>query len=132
MTRLLVGAALAGIEVRIWYVGLQSPELHIARVRARASTGGHDIPDERIRERYDTSRLNLARLIPVVTEMRVYDNSASRDPASGIAPTPRLILHLERGRILKTCALTRVPEWVRPILAVALSPHDGLAGEDTD
>src|ERR1700758_1689443 len=29
------------IEVRIWYVGLASPELHIARVRSRVSGGGH-------------------------------------------------------------------------------------------
>src|SRR5207245_10588057 len=33
--RLLAGAASRGYEVRIWYVGLASPELHIARVRSR-------------------------------------------------------------------------------------------------
>ena len=53
-----------GIEVRIWYVGLSSPELHVARVRARVAKGGHDIPEARIRERYDAGRLNLIRLLP--------------------------------------------------------------------
>ncbi len=43
------------IEVRIWYVGLASPELHIARVRSRVAAGGHDIPEAKIRERYDTA-----------------------------------------------------------------------------
>ena len=52
ITALLEQAIASGIEVRIWYVGLDSVELHIARVRARAAKGGHDIPDERIRERY--------------------------------------------------------------------------------
>src|SRR6058998_3059364 len=33
---LLAEAASQGYEVRIWYVGLASPELHIARVRSRA------------------------------------------------------------------------------------------------
>jgi predicted ABC-type ATPase len=33
----------AGIEVRIWYVGLTNAELHIARVHARVKKGGHDI-----------------------------------------------------------------------------------------
>ena len=34
----LLGAALsAGVEVRIWYVGLRSAALHIARVRARVA-----------------------------------------------------------------------------------------------
>ena len=46
----------AGIEVRIWYVGLSSPELHIARVRARGTSGGKNIPDETIRNAYYRSR----------------------------------------------------------------------------
>ena len=44
ITSLLVQAAEQGIEVHIWYVGLGSQELHIARVQARVSRGGHDIP----------------------------------------------------------------------------------------
>ena len=37
--RLLAEAAAAGIEVRIWYVGLASPEAHIERVRQRVRFG---------------------------------------------------------------------------------------------
>ena len=61
ITGLLERAIASGIEVRIWYVGLDSVERHIARVRARVETGGHDIPEERIRERYIRSLLNLIR-----------------------------------------------------------------------
>jgi len=50
---LLHSALSTGIEVRVWYVGLQSAELHIERVRARVAQGGHDIPEASIRERYD-------------------------------------------------------------------------------
>ena len=39
MTGLLEKALAAGIEVRIWYVGLSTPELHIARVRSRVEKG---------------------------------------------------------------------------------------------
>jgi predicted ABC-type ATPase len=46
---LLDGAIASGCEVRIWYAGLKSPELHIARVRSRVSKGGHDIPEATIR-----------------------------------------------------------------------------------
>ncbi len=74
ITSLLETALLSGIEVRIAYVGLSSPELHIARVRSRVEKGGHDIPEERIRDRYDRGRLNLIRLLPRLTELRVYDN----------------------------------------------------------
>jgi len=61
---LLEKAMEAGIEVRIWYVGLINAELHIARVHARVKRGGHDIPEERIRQRYARSLLNLIELMP--------------------------------------------------------------------
>ena len=118
--KLLDDAISAGIEVRVWYVGLEGPELHIARVRARAIKGGHDIPESKIRERYDRSRLNLIRLMPRLTELLVYDNSAEAAPSAGAAPEPRLILHMARGRVVDCCDLAAAPEWTKPILAAAL------------
>jgi predicted ABC-type ATPase len=44
IANLLDRALSEGLEVRIWYLGLSSPELHLARVRARVAKGGHDIP----------------------------------------------------------------------------------------
>jgi predicted ABC-type ATPase len=66
---LLERAHSSRIAVRVWYVGLEGPELHISRVRARVEAGGHDIPAARIRERYDRSRDNLIRLLPKLTEL---------------------------------------------------------------
>lgn len=123
---LLEQALAAGLEVRIWYVGLSSPELHIARVRERVAAGGHDIPQEKIRERYINSRLNLIRLLKKATEVRVYDNSAVGDPKAGIAPAPRLLVHLETGQVRTTCPLAEVPEWAKAILATALKKQAEL------
>jgi len=108
------------MEVRIWYVGLATPELHIARVRSRVAAGGHDIPEAKIRERYESSRLNLVDLMPKLTELRVYDNSEEGDPRRGIAPQPRLLLHMDRGKIVDSCDLTMTPQWAKPILATAM------------
>jgi predicted ABC-type ATPase len=108
------------IEVRIWYVGLATPELHIARVRSRVAAGGHDIPEARIRERYEKSVLNLVDLMPKLTELRVYDNSEEGDPRRGLAPRPRLLLHMNHGKIVDSCELTRTPEWAKPILVTAM------------
>jgi predicted ABC-type ATPase len=108
------------IEVRIWYVGLATPELHIARVRSRVAAGGHDIPEARIRERYEKSVLNLVDLMPKLTELRVYDNSEEGDPRRGLAPRPRLLLHMNHGKIVNSCDLTRTPEWAKPILVTAM------------
>lgn len=120
ITALLEKALLSGSEVRIWYVGLSSPELHIARVRSRVEKGGHDIPEARIRDRYDGSRLNLIHLLPKLTELRVYDNSEEADPHTGVAPKPKLVLHLVRGKVVSSCDLTLTPEWAKPVLAAAM------------
>lgn len=121
ITALLNSAHSAGSEVRIWYVGLRTVELHIARVRARVSKGGHDIPEARIRERYDRSRLNLIELMPKLTELRVFDNSKEADPDTGVPPDPQLLLHMKRGKILSSPDLAKIPEWAKPILAAAMN-----------
>ncbi len=108
------------IEVRIWYVGLEGVERHIARVRFRVAQGGHDIPEEKIRERYIQSRINLIRLLPRLTELLVYDNSKEADPYTGTPPEPRLLLHMVRGKVRETCELILVPEWAKSIIAAAL------------
>lgn len=120
ITGLLLRALAEGIEVRVWYVALGTPELHIARVRARVARGGHDIPEIKVRERYERSRINLIRLLPELTELRVFDNSMDADPAAGSAPMPVLVLHVAHGTIVAMCELSQVPEWAKPIVAAAL------------
>jgi predicted ABC-type ATPase len=120
ITEILAGAVAAGLEVRIWYVGLDGPELHVARVRARVARGGHDIPEARIRARYDSSRLNLIRLLPGLTALWVYDNSVDADPQAGAAPAPRLVLHMAATRVVTACGPEDTPEWAKPIVAAAL------------
>lgn len=117
---LLARAASLGFDVPVWYVGLSSPELHLARVRARVAAGGHDIPEEDIRRRWETSRLNLIRLLPALSELRLHDNSRDADPRSGVAPLPVLVLHVKRRKIVAPDDLTATPEWAKPLVASAL------------
>jgi predicted ABC-type ATPase len=120
MTKLLAEAIEAGIDAHMWYMALASPELHLARVKARVSRGGHDIPGREVRRRYDASRHNLLELLPGLASLRVHDNSADADPATGTAPEPKLVLHMERGQIVQHCELATAPEWAKPILLTAL------------
>lgn len=117
---LLHEAAAQGFEIRVWYVGLESLELHIARVRQRVSRGGHFIPEEDIRRRYERSRLNLIKLIPRLTSLRVFDNSFEADPEEGKAPNPVLVLHMDGGIIIGPPDLTNTPAWAKPIVAAAI------------
>lgn len=120
MTGLLLRAANVGLPVRMWYVGLSSAELHVERVRARVDRGGHPIPEGKIRERYDDSRLNLIRLLPHLAELKLYDNSRDHDPHRGEKPRPVLILHLKQGRLVASCPPPEVPEWAKPIVQAVL------------
>jgi predicted ABC-type ATPase len=120
MPALLAEATKRGIEVHVFYVGLGSADAHIERVRQRVRAGGHDIPEADIRRRCRHSLINLVKLLPVLTELRVYDNSATADPATGQAPQPVLVLHRERGRIVGPSDLTSTPAWAKPIVAAAL------------
>lgn len=118
--RLLAEAAAQGVAVYVWYAGLSGPELHVQRVRSRVRHGGHNVPDEAIRRRYERSRLNLIALLPLLAALRMYDNSADADPADGATPAPVLVLHTERGKILNPADLPRAPDWAKPIIAAAL------------
>lgn len=111
-------------EVLIWFCGLSSPDLHIARVAARVAAGGHPIPEEKIRERYPQAQLNLIKLMPHVAYVKVYDNSVEA-AADGTVPDPLLVLEMENDQVISPApddlkALLRAPEWTKPILEAAL------------
>lgn len=111
-------------DLTIWFCGLASPDLHISRVRARVAAGGHDIPEDRIRERYPRALLNLIALMPVLAHLQVYDNSAEAAPGRPI-PDPVLVLEMRGGRLMRPSpddvgALARTPEWAKPLVEAAM------------
>lgn len=117
---LLRDAADLGIDVHMWYIALETADLHVERVRRRVSAGGHDIPENKIRCRYNSSRLHLVELIPVLKELWVYDNTAPMDPAVAM-PRPALLLHMADTSIVDSCELHAVPEWAKCIILAALA-----------
>jgi predicted ABC-type ATPase len=119
IARLLAQAHESGLRVRMWYCGLGSVDLRIQRVQARVRHRGHDIPEGKIRERYDASRNNLCTLLPSLDELVLYDNSVDADPHTGLQPQPVKLLRYRDGQILYRTA--SMPEWAKPIVAVALS-----------
>ena len=127
MTELLEQAARAGLTVHIWFAGLTDVALHIDRVRRRVAKGGHHIPAEKIRERFENGCVNLIRLLPHLAELHLYDNSAEADPDRGAAPLPRRLLYYRKRRIvsptnLKTL-LEATPAWAKPVVAACIKLH---------
>lgn len=120
ITLLLLDGARSGARIHLWFAGLSSPELHLRRVRERVAAGGHDIPEARIRARYDSSRANLIRLLPHLASLRVLDNSVEADPKAGLAPRPVRLLEMAEHRIVSHAPLTAMPDWAKAIVAAAL------------
>ncbi|MCC4599785.1 AAA family ATPase [Xanthomonas melonis] len=117
----LLREACAQHTVAVWFCGLSSVELHIARVAARVAAGGHAIPEHKIRERYDASRANLIALLPHLSVLHVYDNSAPADAAGQVAPL--LVLEADRSGLQYPQTpeeLAQVPDWAKPIVMAAL------------
>ena len=73
----------AGYYVKLIFLNLPTPDLAVARVKARVAQGGHNVPESVIRRRFESGVRNFSDLYrPLVDVWEWFDNS-------GI--TPRLI-----------------------------------------
>ena len=67
-----------GYRFHVMFLWLRSPELALERVRNRALTGGHDVPEEVVRRRYLRGARNFFDSYqPLADSWVVYDNSVS-------------------------------------------------------
>lgn len=108
-------------DVLLWYCGLKSVALHLRRVKARVRRGGHDIPEEKIRERWVSSMGNLIALMPKLAHLRVYDNSRQAVAGAPIQE-PVLLLEMAQGRRIYPATLEEAadaPDWAKPALEAA-------------
>ncbi len=114
--------ASASHDVLVWFCGLDSPELHIQRIRVRVATGGHDIPEQKVRERYVSSLANLIGLMPHLVGLRVFDNSVSLAVGSNLV-MPALVLEMAFVKTvwpMDSEDLRRTPAWAKPLVEAAL------------
>ncbi len=118
-----IKAASGTHDVLMWFCGLSSPAMHVARVEARVAAGGHDIPETRIRERYPAALANLIALMPCLAHLQVYDNSVDVGAGEAI-PDPVLVAEMKAGKLVWPTdlnALGATPDWAKPLLEAALS-----------
>jgi predicted ABC-type ATPase len=65
-----------GYRVKLIYLSLPNPEMAIGRVAYRVAQGGHFIPDEVIRRRFDAGWHNFnSKYKLIVKAWSLYDNS---------------------------------------------------------
>lgn len=81
-------------------------ETNIGRVATRVLAGGHNVPDEDIRRRYERSLNNLPKAIELADSVLIYDNSTS-------AGYQRMLTIVE-GEIVQR--VETLPNWLKTII----------------
>ena len=72
---LLEKAKAQGYEIQCIYVLTCDENINVTRVKARYASGGHDVPEDRIRARYHKALALVPRLLSVCSKALIYDNS---------------------------------------------------------
>ena len=95
----------SGFYVHLNYIGVNSVEINLARVKARVKSGGHFIAEDVVKNRYQISLDNLFLVLPYCDEIFIYDNSSI---------TPELIFQLKDNCITQFSEF--LPSWCEKIL----------------
>ncbi len=98
----------SGFDVHLIYIGITDAAMSARRVESRARAGGHDVPREKILDRYERTLVNLERAIARLSRVSVYDNSTYDEPY-------RFVAEFRSGK-LKEGSIKKVPDWARRIL----------------
>jgi predicted ABC-type ATPase len=96
-----------GYSVVLFFIGASGPEISEGRVALRVTQGGHDVPTDKLQQRFPRIRENLKAAIPALPHIFILDNSDLRTPF-------RLLAHYEHGEA--RFLAEPVPVWLQPVL----------------
>ena len=108
---LVRAAKAAGFRVVMYHVNLRSPELSVRRVAQRFKSGGHNVPEDKIRERFKRNPELIRQAVLKSDHAYIYDNSA-------LGKKPTLAIQLKQGIVVRVS--TQVPSWARDLYAKEL------------
>ena len=64
-----------GFKIYLYFVSLAAPEMNVERVRSRVQQGGHDVPPEKITDRYYRTMSQLFDAMRIADSVYLFDNS---------------------------------------------------------
>lgn len=95
-----------GFFIRCYYILTVDPLINVARVRSRVLSGGHDVPENKIKDRYDRALNLIPELVSVCDVCHIYDNSTAK---------PYRIFK-KRKEMFLYCSLSRL--WLKEDIAL--------------
>jgi predicted ABC-type ATPase len=100
-------AAESGYNIILCFIGTAGPEVSEQRVAMRVSQGGHDVPSDKLKERFPRILANLESALRELPNVRVCDNNDLRTPY-------RLVASVESGKVIRL--QPPIPKWLKPLL----------------
>jgi hypothetical protein len=92
----------------LFHISVRSPEISVDRVAQRTRAGGHDVPEQKIRERYARNQALIRRAALGADYAYVYDNSVRGKP-------PVRSILFRDGQVVELAE--HVPAWARSLYA---------------
>jgi predicted ABC-type ATPase len=96
-----------GYTVVLVYIHLRTSELNQARVIQRVHLGGHNVPAAKIRSRIPKTVVNIKKVLSVVDEAHLIDNSSVDNPLVRVAT-------VIQNQIVYS--VTPLPDWAQEML----------------
>uniref|UniRef100_UPI004048CA32 U32 family peptidase n=1 Tax=Rheinheimera sp. TaxID=1869214 RepID=UPI004048CA32 len=96
---LLQQARAAGFIIMVFHIGVADAELSVRRVALRVTEGGHDVPEDKIRQRFVRNKALIRQAVLQADLGLVYDNSQ-------LNRKPELLFSFQRGQLSQRVAST--------------------------
>lgn len=89
--------------IRLYYVGVNSADESMKRIKNRVEKGGHDIPEQDVKRRYNKRFEDLVNILPYCNEVKIYDNE------NGFAEKAEY----KNGELITKSQ--SIPEWIKDL-----------------
>lgn len=99
--------AQSGYAVMVCFIGIADASTSEQRVAMRVSQGGHDVPTQKLIERFPRTLTNLSSAIRELPCVLVFDNDVLRSPFRHVA----VFVHGRRVQMNEP-----IPAWLQPLL----------------
>jgi predicted ABC-type ATPase len=95
-----------GFRTYLYFIATEDPEINLQRVKNRVLSGGHDVPAEKVVERYHRSLQLLGTALRYTHRAFVFDTSEA---------TPWFVAEVTNGRTMELKRNQEMPGWFVPV-----------------
>jgi predicted ABC-type ATPase len=103
-----------GYKVALYHVNVRSSDISVFRVASRVTKGGHDVPENKTRERFVRNQPLIREAVLLADSAMIFDNSKIGSPHA-------LAITFDRGRVAQVN--DPVPAWARELYAQELERY---------